>query len=92
MTYNFASLLGYQRNRKGTGLAQGINDELFSVIRVRRIQERRHGYGLDGRNICRRFLAYYWIHRTTSLTGWNRCHPIQSAPIRPSLDCFVCFV
>jgi len=51
MTGNFASLLGHQRDCQGAGLAQGIDDELFSMIRVRRIQESRHGYGVDGRNI-----------------------------------------
>ena len=51
MTYDFASQLGDERDGQGTILAQGLNDEVFGMIRVRCIQERRHRYGVDGRNI-----------------------------------------
>ena len=51
MTYDFASQVGYERDGQGTIFAQGLNDEVLRVIRVRGIQERRHRYGVDGRNI-----------------------------------------
>jgi hypothetical protein len=51
MAYYFSVLLGHERDGQGAGLAQGIDDELLVVIRVRCGQERRYGYGTNGRNI-----------------------------------------
>lgn len=51
MPHHVAILLGHQRDAQGTRLAQGINDELFGVRRVRRAQERSGRNGVDGRYI-----------------------------------------
>jgi hypothetical protein len=51
MANDCTRLLRHKGNAQGASLSQGIDDELLTVVRVRRVRERRNRQGVDGPDI-----------------------------------------